>query len=483
MKKAIIIGSGIAGIASAIRLQNKGYHVTVLEKNNYPGGKLSEINLNDFRFDAGPSLFTLPNLVNELFELSNKKPSDYFEFEKCEVTCNYFFEDGTLLIFYADKEKRDKEIAEKLKIDPKLTNEYLKNASFKYDSTKETFLEKSLHKSTTYFSKNILKTIKAIPKLDLFKTLNTLNEQKLNHTKLVQIFNRYATYNGSSPYSASGILSLIPHLELNIGSYFPKNGMYSITKSLVKLAEELGVQFIYNSEVSSIEFQKNRISKVISTTGVFETDILINNVDVKMAYQTFLKNIKAPTFVLNQERSSSGIIFYWGINKEFPTLDLHNIFFSTNYEEEFETLFKKKVLYSDPTVYINITSKKNKNDAPAGCENWFVMINVPSIEKQELDLNQARKNIIEKLNRILNCNIENHIIEESFLTPTIIEQKTASFGGALYGSSSNSRNAAFFRHSNHSKVKNLFFVGGSVHPGGGIPLCLNSAKIATELIN
>jgi phytoene desaturase len=484
MKNAIVIGSGIAGLASAIRLQNKGYQTTVLEKNNYTGGKLTEIQLGNFRFDAGPSLFTLPELIEELFAISNKNISDNFNYEKCEISCNYFFEDDTLLKFYADKQRLKEEIETKLSVDFSLLEKYLNRSNYKYEATKAIFLEKSLHKVNSYFSKEIIPCLKAIPKLDLFETLNETNTKNLNHPKLIQIFNRYATYNGSSPYLASGILSLIPHLELNQGSFFPKDGMHSISKALTKLALDLGVKFILNTQVNELVQKNGKIEIVKSNQGDFKGDIVICNADIKTAYNSFLKNYKQPEKILNQERSSSGIIFYWGINRTFENLDLHNILFSTNYKEEFEHIFTYKTVYSDPTIYINVTSKKSASDAPNGCENWFVMINVPSNENHNWEeiRKQARQSIIQKINKILKVNIENHIIEEDYLDPTRIELRTSSAGGALYGSSSNSRNAAFFRHPNFSTIPNLFFVGGSVHPGGGIPLCLNSAKIACDLI-
>ena len=484
MKTAIVIGSGVAGLAAAIRLQNKGYNTLVLERNIYVGGKLTQIQLGDFRFDAGPSLFTLPELIEELFAISNKKISDYFEYEKCSISCNYFFEDKTKLTFYSDENQLKNEIESKLNISFSPLKNYLTNAAYKYNSTKEIFLEKSLHKLQTYFSYPIIKCVKAIPKLNLFSTLEETNTKELNHPKLIQIFNRYATYNGSSPYKASGILSLIPHLELNKGSYFPKKGMHSITESLTKLAKDLGVEFKLNTYVNELIKENDIIKEVITDKGNFKADLVICNADIKAAYNSFLSKFKKPTKILLQERSSSGIIFYWGINKSFNELDLHNILFSDNYKEEFNHIFNKKSIYSDPTVYINITSKLNKKDAPTNAENWFVMINVPSNENQNWEqlINNARKIIIDKINRVLETDIEKYIVEEDYLDPRRIEIRTSSSGGALYGSSSNSRNAAFFRHPNFSEYKNLFFVGGSVHPGGGIPLCLNSAKIACELV-
>jgi diapolycopene oxygenase len=164
---------------------------------------------------------------------------------------------------------------------------------------------------------------------------------------------------------------------------------------------------------------------------------------------------------------------------------LHNIFFSEDYELEFKHIFNKNSLYEDPTIYLNISSKFLPSDAPIGCENWFVMVNVPANIGQDWDewIKITRNNILRKLSKLLNANIESLIENESVLDPRLIEERTSSFGGSLYGNASNNRQAAFLRHPNFSKkIKGLYFCGGSVHPGGGIPLCINSGKIVAQEI-
>ena len=483
-KKAIVIGSGIAGIASAIRLANKGYQVEVFEKNPYLGGKLTEITLGSYRFDAGPSLFTLPHLVENLFSISNKKCSDYFTYERCAITCNYFYEDGVSLSFYADRAKLLAEVGSKLSVDTRPLEKHLQRSKLIYDATYEAFLERSLHKLSSYFTRAILRCITHIPWLNLFTTMHKANESRLNHPKLVQLFDRYATYNGSNPYQAPGILNIIPHLELEIGSFFPTEGMHSITTSLIQLSRDLGVQFHTNAAVDEIVSNQGKVTGIRIQEHQHDADVVICNSDIKPAYSYLLPNVEKPTNILSQEPSSSALIFYWGIRKEFKQLDLHNIFFSEDYKYEFDCIFQQNTISTDPTVYVNISSKKRKMDAPAGCENWFVMVNVPANNGQDwgkIRL-EVRKNILTKLSRILGEDIASLIEEEDYLDPIRIEARTSSHAGALYGASSNDRNAAFFRHPNFSKIEGLYFVGGSVHPGGGIPLCLQSAKIAVEMV-
>lgn len=483
--KAIVIGSGIAGLASALRLRNKGYEVTVFEANEYVGGKLHVVEHKGYRWDAGPSLFTMPHLVDELFELFGVDPKTYFNYKRKERVCNYFWEDQTTFSVHADANIFIREAAEKFKTSPEKIEKYLNNSKEKYDLTANIFLEKSLHKWSTYFSLDTLKSLVQSYKLNVHTSLDNLNKTYFSSPHLVQLFNRYATYNGSSPYKTPGIMSMIPHLEMHYGTFFPKGGMHEIGQSLHELAIDNGIDFRLNEPVLRIIHQDGKATGIETEKGVFEANILVSNMDIFSTYKSLLKDIPHPHRILRQERSSSALIFYWGIKRTFPELDLHNIFFSDNYEVEFDHIFNKKELFDDPTVYINITSKDEPNDAPKECENWFVMINAPGNFGQDWEhmKTKARAQIIQKLNRHLGVDLNELIEVEEILDPIGIESKTSSHRGALYGAASNSKFAAFLRHPNFSsQLKNLYFCGGSVHPGGGIPLCLLSAKIVSDLV-
>ena len=506
MKKVAIIGAGIAGIASAIRLAHKGYAVSVFEANAYAGGKLSSFEQNSYRFDAGPSLFTLPHLVTELFELVGKNSADFFEYEQLTEICRYFWEDQTQLTAWAEPKKFAQEVEEITGEKAEKILQFLKDAAFKYEVLDGLFLQDSLHKFSTWISKKALKGYLNLPKLGIFGTMNSANEKLFQNPKIVQLFNRYATYNGSDPYQTPATLNIIPHLEYNLGAFFPKKGMVSITNSLVELAKSLGVEFYFETQVEEIILEDEKVKGVTtvtrsgtsrsveqldsasrSTTSSYSRafDYVVSNMDVTHTYRKLLPHAKHPNFLLNQPKSSSGVIFYWGIKQQFPQLDLHNILFSENYREEFKTMFEDKTIYHDPTVYINITSKHKPDDAPEGCENWFVLINAPANEGQDWDkiIAETKQNVVQKIKRTLGVDISELIECESILDPRTIESKTSSAQGALYGNSSNNRYAAFLRHANFSsKIKNLYFVGGSVHPGGGIPLALSSAKIVSGFL-
>lgn len=486
-KKSIIIGAGIAGIATAIRLAIKGYEVEVFEANSYPGGKLSSIGQDGYRFDAGPSLFTMPQHVDELFTLAGKNPRHHFNYHKLDVVCQYFYEDGTTLTAYADEQKLADEIAAQTGEPATAMQKFAAHSKRIYEITNHVFLERSLHRLKTYLRFDTLKSILRLLQIDAMRTMHKANQSFFKDSRMVQYFDRYATYNGSNPYQAPATLNVIPHLEQHYGAWFPAGGMQAITDSLVNLAESTGVKFHYNSPVQEIVIEGKNAKGIKVNDAIIQAAVVVSNMDVWFTYQKLLSKHPElkPKKILQQQRSSSALIFYWGIKKQFKQLDLHNIFFSADYEAEFKHIWQEKDISDDPTIYLNISSKYKPDDAPPGHENWFVMINVPNNTGQEWDklIDKARENICKKLFRILGEDIKQLITYESILDPRSIESKTSSYQGSLYGNSSNTQFAAFLRHANRSaKIKNLYFCGGSVHPGGGIPLALLSAKIVGEWV-
>ena len=482
-KNIVIIGSGVAGLASAIRLGAAGHKVTVVEANDYVGGKLTAKKIGRYRFDLGPSVFTMPHLIEELTVISKQELK--FEYLTLDKICNYFYEDGTTLSAYPDKEKFATEIHNKLGETKESVYEQLKYSATAYELIGELFMEQSLHKLSNFLNLKTAKAILNIGKLKLNKTMNEVNKARFKNKKTVQLFNRFATYNGSNPFQAPALINIIAHLEHNIGAFAPKGGMHDITMHLYNLSVKLGVEYKMNTRVIKVITENDLVNNVLTSGGEIKADIVVSGADIKHVYTKLLDKKYYPTKILEQEKSLSGLIFYWGVKKEFQELSLHNILFSENSEAEFNSFFKDKTPYHDPTIYINITSKVTPTDAPKGCENWFVMINVPHNASGEPIhyVKEMRKQIVAKINRVLKTDIEQYIEIEDVLEPYLIEQRTSSSGGSLYGNSSNNKYAAFLRHANNSsKIKNMYFCGGSVHPGGGIPLGLLSAKIVSEMI-
>lgn len=483
-KTVNIIGAGVAGLATSVRLAKLGYEVHVFESNAFPGGKINSGVLGQYRFDQGPSVFTGPKYLKEIYDACGEDFSE-FELIPLKTSFNYFFNDGMRLQLSNERTQIIDEISEKLGEDKHDLTAYLDKAAKNYEVIAPMFIEASLHSWRNYTGKAFFRALGRLSKYKLFSTMHDENVKAFRNPRTAQIFNRFASYNGSDPYKAPAMLNMIGHLEMNQTPYLPKHGMIQITDSLYKLAKKQGVRFHLNEKVEEILVEGKTVKGIKTARGLYPSDAVVSNMDVSFTYERLLPNSTRPEKTIRQEKSSSAIVFYWGIKRSFPELTLHNIFFTDDYKAEFDGIFDTKIAVDDPTIYVNITSKYVEGDAPEGCENWFVMINSPIDVGQDWDVEivRLRRQIIKKLNTILGIDLESLIEEESMMDPRTIEQRYHGKQGSIYGNASNNRYAAFQRHPNFSKqFNNLFFVGVSVHPGGGIPLALNSAKIACEYL-
>ena len=486
-KKICVIGAGLGGLSVAIRLANKGFEVDLYEQNNTPGGKAGEIKESGYRFDTGPSLLTMPQVLEDLFSDCNENLEDYLRINRLNIICKYFYPDKSIINAYSDVEMFGKEIDEKSSDNSESLNKYLNYCKTIYELAGDLFLTKDPSCVSTYLNSKALKTLLNIKKIDPFRTVHNANADFFTHPKLIQLFDRYSTYNGSNPYLAPATLNIIPHVEYNQGSFIPVDGIYSITKALWILAEKKGVNIFLNQKVDEIVLENKEAKAIKINDKIVKYDKIISNIDVNYTFKNLIKNFNSRESRRYEKKlpSFSGLVFYWGIKKEFPELETHNILFSKDYKKEFDDIFDNKTIHNDPTVYIYISSKFNKDDAPSGKENWFVMVNAPHIQNQNWDseVKSARKNVVKKINNFLKTDIERLIEFEKVMSPVDIQYRTGSYLGSIYGISSNDKFAAFMRQSNKSKtVKNLYFCGGSVHPGGGIPLVILSGKIVSDII-
>lgn len=327
--------------------------------------------------------------------------------------------------------------------------------------------------------------VRGMLKLPLTGTLHRQNAQRLAHPHLTQLFDRYATYNGSDPYRAPAMLLAIPHLEHGLGTFLPEGGMGAIARHLHALGEALGVEYLFNTAVERILHTSGHVTGVWCADGrELRSSVVVSNADIHPTYRKLLPELPAPERILGAERSTSGLILYLGVRKHFPELHLHNLFFSRDYAGEFQRIASAGDPGEDPTVYVNVTSVEEPGDAPPGGMNLFVMVNVRagSLSTPE-EVARVRKAAIARLSRGLGTDLEAHIEVEDVLTPNLIQSRTSSWQGALYGAASNTASAAFLRHRNrHTGLRGLYVVGGSVHPGGGIPLCLMGAGIVADLV-
>lgn len=481
----VVIGAGVAGLAAALRLRAKNYHVTVLEKNATCGGKIMDFTSGGYRWDKGPSLFTNPLEVDELISLFGVNPRDYYNYQQSESTCSYYFHDKTSAHFVRDREVLKNELNSKFGIEAaNRTMTYLERSGESYKRIGDFFIDNPPVKLRDVFRKELVVRYPHFLTSKLRKNLHQYNHATLKEPKLVQVFDRFGTYNGSNPFKMSGLYSMIPHLEQNIGTFFPEGGMRAIVDSLYRLAFERGVNFCFNERIIDVVKSEGGYS-VRTDNAHYQASKLVCAIDHVTFYRDLLKDEKLFKHYSRQERSTSALVFYWGVKRVIPELRMHNIFFCKDYRREFDQLFTEQSFADDPTVYVHVSSVMNADDAPAGCQNWFVMINTPAGKEPDTAQILKYKNlIIDRIRQQFDSDISTSVEVENHWTSRAIEQDTGSWLGALYGASSNGKLAALRRHGNqHKKYPGLYFCGGTVHPGGGIPLVLKSAKIVANIID
>lgn len=487
-KRCAVIGAGLGGLSASIRLASLGLEVDLYEKNEKPGGKAGSLRLGGFRFDTGPTLITMPFVIEDLFRSAGERVSDYLTLEPLESQCRYFYPDGTRLDVYAEHGRLLAELAEKTGEKPEAVSSYLDYCRDIYGHTAGLFLFSDLNELSSLPLRTGLRTLFSLHKLDAMRTVHRANASFFKDPRVIQLFDRYATYNGSDPYRAPATLNIIPHVEVNLGGYVIKEGVARLAGSLADLAEKTGVRLHPGRPADRILLDGKKAAGIGSGGEEKAYDIVVSNADVHVTYRDLLGDgrTRPAKKYARLEPSSSALVFFWGIGRTFPELGIHNILFSRDYETEFDDIFAKKRCPEEPTVYITVSSKYNPADAPSGMENWFVLINTPYVQDQDWkeEVRLSRKRVLKKIGAVLGSDIEPLITCEEVLTPRNIESATRSRRGSIYGISSNSRTAAFKRQRVRSKTyKGLYFCGGSAHPGGGVPLVLLSGKICAELVN
>lgn len=506
-KKVVVVGAGLGGLSAACVLAKKGYEVEVIEQNAQVGGKAREMyiqtNLGTFRFDMGPSLLTLLPIFKQLFEECDENMHDYLDFYEPESICKYFWSDGTNFTYYKNQSKLLEEFVKTGIGEYKYYRNYQQYVRRLWEVTKDYFLFR--RPSYTLLKEwKFWKSLPGVFKLDFGRSMHQANRQELLSPKLIQIFDRYGTYNGSNPYKMPATFNLISYVE-SLGAFLPKRGIHAVPASLYRLAQKLGVKFRLNTKASRIMLTQahldegksaNLLAHSLICTNKDESDetiffdAVISNFDPTLTYQHLLPGSYWKSEFISKrmqgQLSSSAVVFYWCVKGEFEQLDLHNILFAENYQEEFDYIFKRKDVYFDPTIYIHITKKQIATDAPMGCENWFVLINMPSdsgIDWEE-EITDLKNTVIDKIQNYLKIdNLHKLILEEKVMTPDELRDQTGAWGGSLYGLNSNTPGSAFLRPKYKSReIDGLYFAGGTVHPGGGMPLAVQSGRFCAQQV-
>jgi len=486
-KPVVVIGAGIGGLSTAIRLAAAGRRVVVFEQNKTVGGKMGQIQTAGYRWDTGPSVITMRPVFEALFAEAGRNLEDYLTLLPVDPLTRYFYPDGTILDATPDLSDMARQIAAINEQDVEGYLNYLAYAARLHRITGPVFIYSQPPTWRSFFRVPPHHALR----VDAWRTMHTAIRGFVRSPHLRQLLSRFATYVGASPYQAPATLNVIAHVELTGGVWYPQGGIYAIARGLAKLAAELGVEIHTNCPVQQIAVdQSGRVEGVMLGNGSHHpAEAVVANVDVTTVYQKLLPpKVATPKRLARLTRfepSCSGFILLLGVSKKYPHLAHHNIFFSGNYRQEFVDIFKRGIPPNEPTIYVAITSKTDAGHAPAGSENWFVLVNAPPLGP---DYNwdtqgAAYRELV--LNRLADfgLDVRDHIQVEQTLTPADLARLTGAWRGALYGASSNSALAAFRRPHNRSRhVPGLYFVGGTTHPGGGVPMVTLSGQVVANMI-
>lgn len=492
----IIVGGGLGGLAAAIRLQAAGQRVRLLEKNERVGGKMNIVEGAGYRFDTGPSLFTMPWVVRELWQSVGRQVEDDLTIVPVDPVCRYTWPDGTRWDHRASLPELINEIN---RLSPDDATNFFRFMAFAgriYQATAEPFLLSPFRGWRDFITPRLLRDA---PALDPLHTVDQAVRRYFRSPYLQQVFNRYATYNGSSPYRAPATFLIIPYIEFAEGGWYLKGGMYSLARALLRLAESLGVEIELNAEVVEVCVQagaRGREARGVRLADGRQLDArrVVVNVDALHG----LRHLVAPEHrrtwndrrIERMEPSCSGFVVLLGIDRDYPNLAHHNIFFSSDYPAEFRAIFDLGVPAPEPTIYVAATSRSDAEHAPPGGMNLFVLVNAPATQsgaEQRFHWSREaasyRDLVIRLLERRGLPGLRQHIRFEHTITPADFQERYRGWRGALYGASSNHQLSAFLRPPIVSPdVRRLYFVGGATHPGGGIPLVLLSGKAVAAAI-
>lgn len=481
-KDVVIIGGGLGGLAVALRLAASGCNVTVCEQGESFGGKMNSWQSGGFRFDTGPSLITMPWIFAELFEAAGSRMEDHFDMISMHPLSFYSFDDGTRFTYTADLPLWLETVKN---LEPKDVNgffAFMKLGARLFEISKDSFLRKPPFAAPQWRD---MPALRHFPVRRAWGNYAKVVAAHFQSPQLQQLYNRYPTYVGSSPYQTPATLLLIPYLEFAFNGWYPKGGLYRIVESLLELAQSHKIALLSKSKVTAIEHHAGQVKAVRLENGTrLSADVVIANCEAEDA--KVMLNEQGATRLKRRDRSMSGLVFLLGVKKTLPELHHHQIYFSADYKQEFSQLFDDQQFPDDPTVYVNCPSRNDRSVVPGEGEALFVMANAPANESgewTESKIAEARRRVFRRLRRGGFPGIENDIVIEDVWTPDKIALRYAMPGGAIYGTHSHGWQKAFLRPPNKDhKYRGLYYVGGSTHPGGGTPTVLLSAQITADLV-
>ncbi|MGA2408414.1 MAG: phytoene desaturase family protein [Bacteroidales bacterium] len=486
-KSAVIIGAGIGGIATAIYLAKNGYRVDIYEKNSTPGGRCGQLIRDGHRFDLGATMLMMPGIYLEVFESLGIPLFEKTQIIPLENLYKIYFDNNEVITFSRDKEKMK---IQHEKIEPGSFAKSQKYIAYGYEIF-QTGMNKLIGRNFDNISQFVnFRNVGMLIKLKTYISNWRYVKKFFHNTHLRMAYTFQNIYVGQSPFDSPALFSMVPAAELTEGSFFPEGGMYTIVERLLSAAQSSDVQFHYNKSAKNIRVSRKMAESLILEDGsVIKADIIVANADLPYVYRKLLPDRGKSRRLERLKYSCSAICYHWGLDKVYPQLGHHSVFLSDGFKEGLDRIFIDKSVSNHPSFYVHAPVRTDTTAAPPNQDTLSVIVGAGHIDKKKIqdwdDLKKKTRNaVILRLKQLGLEDIEDHIKFEICYTPESWESACNISKGSVFGSlAHNILQMGYFRpHNQHHRYKNLFFVGGSTHPGNGIPNVLLSAKLTAERI-
>lgn len=483
-QSVLVIGSGFAGLSAASFMAKNGWQVTVVEKNNTPGGRARQFISDGFIFDSGPSFYWMPDVFERYFNQFGKSVSDYYSLERLDPSYRIYWEDSVTDIpaSYAELknffESLEPGSGEQL-------DKYLQAAAYKY----EVGMKKMVYKPGLSIAEFLdWQTIKGAFKLQLFSSIRKEIARHFKHPQLRQLMEFPVLFLGALPQDTPALYSLMNYADIMGGTWYPQGGMYAVVEGMYQLAKETGVQFCFDEEVKSFEMAENKVKTVITSKGRYQPDAVISGADYHFTEKNLLPE-KFRTYSENwwnkKTMAPSCLLYYVGLNKKLKNAVHHSLFFDVAFEQHGNEIYNRPQWPTDPLFYVSIPSLTNKNAAPPGQEALVLLVPVASgLEGDDEELREKYfQKLLDRLEKHFNQSIRDAVVFKKSYSVSDFATDYNSYRGNAYGLANTLRQTAIFRPACRSKkVKNLFFAGQLTVPGPGVPPCIISGEVAAKQV-
>ena len=490
-KKVIVVGAGVAGLASAIRLQHAGYQVELYEKESTPGGKMNRIEMDGYKFDLGPSIVMMPELYREIFELCNRNPDDYIPMERLDPMYQVYFSDipDNPIDISSDLTKLTKTMESISEEDAEGFFHYLHEIYKRYLVGKHDIIQRPFRKHSDFYNLPMLR--KAL-KMKAFDTADHFIGKYIKNERLKQIISFQTLYIGISPFKGPSFYTMLPMIQFLYGVWFIKGGMYTMALAMEKLFKELGGTIFYDKNVQEICIKNHKATGIMVDDQKVPSDFIVCNADFPYAMKNLINDKTAKgkytdKKIDSMEYSCSCFLLYLGMNKKYEEIEhVHNFIFNEKMEKNMHDIFTGEKL-TNASFYVYIASKMDPSLAPDGKDGLYILMPVSNADAADYQWNDEtidyyRSHILDTLKKIHGFeNVENEIVTETCITPLDFESKFNAYNGAAFGLQPTLFQSNNLRpQSKASNCSNLYFTGSSTHPGAGVPIVLLSARIAAQ---